>query len=125
MVTALIDSSILIDVLRGYEPAMVWLSRQPRLGVTHIVWLELLEGAPNKSKQRQALQLLRRFEVVPLTETDMQWAINHLIQYGLSHNIDAFDCLIGSVNARLQIPLYTRNLKHFKPILGDLALAPF
>lgn len=75
MVNGLLDSSVLVDVLRGYTPAEDWLSKQTHLGVTQIVWLELLEGAQNKRAQTQALKLLRRFSLVQLTPKDMQWAV--------------------------------------------------
>ncbi len=43
----------------------------------------------------------------------------------LSHGLDSMDCLIASANHRLGIPLYTCNLKHFTPLLGDLAHKPY
>ncbi len=125
MVTGLLDTSILVDVLRGYQPAEDWLATQDQLGITQIVWLELLEGAQNKMAQKESLKLLRRFELVELLPDDMAWAIKQLTSYGLSHHVGAFDCLIASVHPRLKVPLYTRNLKHFMPLIGNLALTPY
>ena len=125
MVDGLLDSAVLIDILRGYSVAETWLKAQGQLGTTRIVWLEIIEGAPNKIKQRQALNLLRRFTVIDLTPEDTQWAVNQLIKLNLSHNIDAFDCLIASVHPRLNIPLYTPNMKHFIPLIGSLAMRPY
>lgn len=125
MVDALLDSSIVVDVLRGYDPAVDWLATQSDLGVTRIIWLELIEGAQNKSAQTQATQFLSRFEIVKLVDADMAWAMKQLMQYKLSHNVDSFDCLIASVNARLNLTLFTRNLKHFIPLIGDLARSPY
>lgn len=71
MVSALLDSSVLIDLLRGYRPAIDWLNTQEQLGVTQIVWLELLDGAKNKTEQRQATELLRRFALVTLNTQDI------------------------------------------------------
>jgi predicted nucleic acid-binding protein len=55
----------------------------------------------------------------------MMWAREKLLKHRLSHNIDAFDCLIAAPSYRLQFPLYTRNLKHFTPLLGKLAQQPY
>lgn len=44
MVAGMLDSSVLIDVLRGYAPAELWLAAQGQLGTTRIVWLELIES---------------------------------------------------------------------------------
>jgi predicted nucleic acid-binding protein len=55
----LLDTSIIIDILRGYQPAVDWLSQQSNLGVTRIVWLEILEGAQNKQSQQKGIALLK------------------------------------------------------------------
>jgi predicted nucleic acid-binding protein len=112
-------------VIRKYAPAQAWLAQQGQLGVTRIVWLELLEGAENKQKQLRAIVLLKRFTLVPITDTDMAWAVEKMTRFGLSHNVDAFDCLIASVHPRLNLRLYTRNLKHFTPLIGSLAISPY
>jgi hypothetical protein len=35
------------------------------------------------------------------------------------------DCLIAAPSHRLNVPLYTMNLKHFTPLLGALAVRPY
>jgi predicted nucleic acid-binding protein len=35
------------------------------------------------------------------------------------------DCLIASTAGRLGLPLFTRNLKHFVPLIDPLAQAPY
>jgi predicted nucleic acid-binding protein len=47
------------------------------------------------------------------------------MRYELSHGVGMMDCLIASVSYRLQLPLYTHNLKHFAPLLNDLAQKPY
>ena len=74
MVDALLDTAIVVDVLRGHPPATVWLATQSQLGVTPIVWLEIIEGAPNQRAQRIALRLLQSFERVEVTPLDIDWA---------------------------------------------------
>lgn len=125
MVDAPLDSSVLIDLLRGYAPAEVWLEQREFLGVTHIVWLELLEGAKNKQSQHKAIVPLRRFHLVETIPSDFEWEVNRLVMLGLSHQVDAFDCLIASVSYRLNVPLYTRNMKHFVPLISNLAPTPY
>lgn len=121
MAAAFLDTSVIIDLLRGYPPAHLWYAAQHDPGVCRIVWMEIIEGLEDGNAQRQALKLLRRFELVELTTVDIIWATEKLLVFNLSHNIDAFDCLIASVNQRMQLPLYTRNLKHSVPLIGELA----
>ena len=40
-------------------------------------------------------------------------------QLRLSYGVGINDCLIASVAQRLQVPLYTHNLKHMRVLLGD------
>jgi predicted nucleic acid-binding protein len=35
------------------------------------------------------------------------------------------DALIASAAYRLRVPLFTRNLKHFQPMLGPLVQKPY
>jgi predicted nucleic acid-binding protein len=125
MVAALLDTNILVDVLRKYEPAEQWLRSQRDLAVSHVIWLELMEGSTHKDEQRRAITLLNDFALVEFTTSDLAWATQQLIKHRLSHSVDAFDCLIAAPSYRLQLPLYTRNLKHFAPLLGDLAQQPY
>jgi predicted nucleic acid-binding protein len=125
MADALVDTSIIIDLLRGYEPAQRWFITQRELSVSRVVWLEVIEGAPNRVAQRTALRLLQRFPLEEVVTADIVWATEQLILMNLSHNIDAFDCIIAGTCQRLQIPLFTRNLKHFTPLIGPLAQQPY
>jgi predicted nucleic acid-binding protein len=124
-VTGLLDTAILIDLLRGYPPAATWLSTQDRLGVSPVVWLEILEGAENTWAQTRAVELLRHFGRVEVLPADFDWAIQQALRFRLSHNVDMMDCLIASTTQRLGLPLFTPNLKHFKPLIGDLAQRPY
>lgn len=125
MATGLVDTNILIDLLRGYTPAQVWIRTQQTLGVARIVYMELIEGAFNKLEQQRALKLLKQFELIELVDADFRWATERLIKYQLSHSVGMMDCLIASTSHRLQLPLYTQNLKHMSPLLGALAQKPY
>ena len=126
MVTGLLDTSIIVDLIRGFPDAYQWLqSIDVELGVTRYVWLEVIQGAPNKQKQTAVIKILSDFALVSTTEADTAWAVEALTRTNLAHNVDALDCLIAAPAHRLQIPLYTRNMKHFGPLLGKLARQPY
>jgi predicted nucleic acid-binding protein len=125
VVTALLDTNIVIDLLNGYPPATQWLLTQTGLALTRSVWLEVIEGVENKIEMGQTTTFLDTFGLIELAESDFDWATQQLIRYKLSHNVDAFDCLIAAPSYRLQLPLFTCNLKHFAPLLGKLAQEPY
>lgn len=125
MVTGLLDTSLIVDILRLYPVAQSWLRTQAQLGAATAVWVEVIQGANNRQKQTQAITILRRFEQIQVISADFEWTLEHLPRFKLSHNIGGMDCLIAAVSYRLQIPLFTTNLKHFTPLLGELAQKPY
>jgi len=56
VVTGLLDSAVLIDLLRGHPAALTWIATQSTAGISSIVWLEVIEGARNRRAQREALR---------------------------------------------------------------------
>ena len=125
MVKGFVDTNIIVDLLRGHQAAQNWIASQQDLAITRAVWLEAIEGALDSHHQRLTLGLLNQFGLEELTVSDFDWAARQLLRFRLSHNVDAFDCLIAAPSYRLQLPLYTLNMKHFVPILAKLAVQPY
>ena len=125
MAVGLVDTNVLIDALREHGPAISWLAQQGQLGVTRVVYLELIEGASNRIELQRALNFLKQFEPVQMVEADFEWATRQLVQFRLSHGVGMMDCLIAAPAHRHQLPLYSRNLKHLTPLLGSLAQKPY
>ena len=121
----LLDTAIVVDLLRGYPPAVLWLEGQSQLALNPVVWLEVLEGAANRKDQDRAVRLLGQFERIEVLSTDFDWAIRQTLALRLSHRVDVMDCLIAASAHRLDLPVFTRNLKHFQPLIGPLARSPY
>lgn len=121
----LVDTTVLVDFLRDSSAAKAWLVNQAFLGIAPLVYMEVIAGATSRTDRQQAQRLLDGLTVVHLTASDQDWAIQQHLQYAPSHNVGILDCLIASVSQRLQLPLYTANLKHFAPLLGSLAVKPY
>lgn len=66
----LLDTSVLIDLLRQYTPADHWLQSQGQLGISRLVLLEVMEDAPTRQKQREAVNLMKKFTLVELATDD-------------------------------------------------------
>ncbi|HEX3125815.1 MAG TPA: PIN domain-containing protein [Thermoanaerobaculia bacterium] len=128
MVTdAILDTSILIDLLRAFPPATDWFSGlgRQRVAITPVVWMETVQGATNREKRAQAIRFLRRFSIEHPTADDNRWAMRQTATFHLSHGIQLEDTMIASVAARLAVPLYTTNLKHFLPLPSVNAKKPY
>jgi predicted nucleic acid-binding protein len=96
-----------------------------QIAVTHYVWMEVIFGAPDKVNQRRAEKLLAPFALIYPTDADLDWARRQLAAYRLSRHVGVLDCLIAAPAHRLNLPLYTTNMKHFAPLLGELAKRPY
>ena len=127
MTIGVVDSTVIIHVFRKNLPARAWMKAQPeRLLVTPITWLEVMHGAPGKVGQATCKAILSQFDMEYLTPADMDWAMQQLERYRLSHGVGIHDCLIGSVVHRLQVPLYTHNLKDMRVLLDEsLVIKPY
>lgn len=127
MVDGILDTSVIIDLLRGVEEAHTWFEQMgsARLAVTPIIWMETLQGAVNKADQARAIRLLRRYALEHTTPDDHNWAIRQLIRFHLSHHVGYADLLIASVAARLDAPLYTLNVRHFDVLPGVRVVQPY
>jgi len=126
MAVAIIDTTVIVHLFRRNPAALSWLATlTQRLSVTPITWLEVIEGASGKAAQTKCKAILNEFDMIYLTSTDMDWAIQRLERYRFSHGAGANDCLIASVAYRLQVPLYTHNLKDMRVLIGEQAVKPY
>ena len=126
MINGFVDTNILIEIYRGIPSAKSWYSSQPDLGLSSVTWLELFEGAGSKVVQNRCLEIVAALEIVFVTETDQRWAMAQMLTYRFSYGLKLKGCLIASVCHRLQVPIYTQNVKDFVPILGQsLAIKPY
>lgn len=124
--TVLVDTSVLIDVLRG-EPAAAAALRDARhLGPLHaseVTRLEVLAGM-RPHEEDGTRTLLGAFSWHPLDETLAEIA-GELARTWLPGNrgIDSADLAIAATALALDARLLTRNVKHF-PMFSGLS-APY
>lgn len=121
MSSGIIDSSILIDCLRGRSDAIAFLARQSAAGRarTHLlVAAELLAGARDKQEMATIDSFLRAFDIAIPNETDGLAALDLYRQFRLSHGVDWPDCQIAATAERLGVEVLTQNVKHFTAFPG-------
>ena len=127
MMVGVLDSTVVIHILRNNSAARLWFSTQSmRLSITPITWLEVMYGTPSKREQTRTKALLDLCDMAYLTQIDMDWAMQQMFTYRLSHGITVMDCLIASICHRLQVPLYTHNIRDMTILLGSsLVIKPY
>lgn len=126
MTTGIVDTTVVVHYFRKNVVAQAWVDTQSsRLSIMSIKWLEVMHGAGSKVKEAASKAVLSRFDLIYLTQIDQMWAMQQMERYRLSHGVSINDCLIASVAYRLQVPLYTHNLKDMTPLLASLAVKPY
>lgn len=112
----LLDSDVMIDLLRQYAPAITWfdtLDEEEELLLPGYVVMELIQGCGNKVEQERLQQELAPYGVVWLASADCDEALDVFVEYHLSHSAGLLDVLIGQIAVTWRIPLYTFNQKHY------------
>lgn len=120
--TALVDTSVLVDYLRGNEGAVDLLEEERRADVLHaseVTRLEVLAGM-RPSEEEQTRALLSTFLWHPLDAEvaeqagalGRRWLPSH-------HTIDAADLAIAATAILIDGRLLTLNVRHF-PMIPDL-----
>lgn len=122
----LLDTDILIDIQRGFEPALNWFSSLDELpAISGFVAMELIQDARNTQEVHRAHKLVAPLTVVWPTQTDCDRALSHFSTFHLSHGLGLLDALIAACTVGLSATLCTFNLKHYKIIPGLVVRQPY
>jgi predicted nucleic acid-binding protein len=123
----LLDSDIVIDILRGFPPAVAWLGAlgDEEIALPGFVAMELIQGCQNKVEQRRVETLLTTYEILWPSPDICDQALLLYSHYHLSHRLGLLDALIGQISVSLNVPLHTFNQKHYAVISGLRTVQPY
>jgi len=122
----LVDTDVMIDIQRGYEPAIAWFTSLPELpGIPGFVVMELIQDSRNKQQVRQVLQLIAPLQIVWPTEADCARALSDFTAHHLSNNVGLIDTLIAACAIGYNATLCTFNVKHYRVISGLTIAQPY
>ena len=112
------DSDILIWHFRGNEQATRLLSASVPFSISVVTYMELMQGALDKTDMSRMQKFLRitGTTILPITE-DISFHAMHCVEsYTLSHSMELADALIAATALENRETLYTANDKHYKCI---------
>lgn len=115
----LLDTCIVIDVLRGREAALAYvngLADAPALSA--ITATELIAGVRDARERGAIRRLLEVYVVHDIGLEIATLAGDYVRQYGPSHGVDPIDALIAATARTNRLELATLNLKHFPMFEG-------
>lgn len=120
------DTDIFIWIQRGNEKAAKLMESATEKFLSVQTYMELLQTAKNKTQHIYIKDFLSSygFIILPFTENIGHRASIYVEEYTLSSNLRAGDAIIAATATENNMPLFTSNAKHFKPI-KDLELKIF
>lgn len=121
----LLDTDVMVDILRGYEPAKEWLKSAQEIGVPGLVAMELIQGCQNAREQRQLEKGLSEYQLYWPTEEDCNRALASFSTHHLSDNIGLLDALIAETAIGVNAELATFNIKHYRVLRGLKSMQPY
>ncbi|OQC06878.1 MAG: Ribonuclease VapC19 [Candidatus Hydrogenedentes bacterium ADurb.Bin101] len=124
----LLDSDIMIDLLRQYPPAVHWfdlLDEEEQVLLPGYTVMELMQGCRNQSELTQLQETIEPCAIVWPLPDHCDTALALFSEYRLSHQPGMLDILIGQTAVSLGLPLHTFNQKHFSCIPGLQTVQPY
>lgn len=112
------DTDIFIWAQRGNEKAVIMMEHSEERFLSVQTYMELFQGAKNKSQHKYVKDFLSSFgfAVLPLTENIGHRASIYVEEYSLSSGLRAGDAIIAATAVENNLILASSNSKHFKPI---------
>lgn len=99
----LCDSNIIIDVDRGYLPALEWFQESA----------DAIQDRPNKRALEKILKMIGPMPTLWPEPEAAQVALELLTRFHLSHGLRKYDALIAATTLAANVPLYTFDRRHF------------
>ncbi len=119
-----IDTSVLIDLLREYQPAVELFERlaeeEAQLFSSYVIRTEVLSGM-RRGEERATRALLDLIEWMPVGEPESETAAALGRKYlPANQGIDTPDLLLAEVAERQGAELLTTNVKHFREMFPGI-----
>ena len=123
----LVDTDILIDLLRDYPPAVDWLNSigDEEIATPGFAVMELIQGCRSRAEQAAVEETLGHYGVIWPSPKTCDDALAVFAQYHLSHGLGLLDALIGQMSVASELPLHTFNQKHYAAITALKTVAPY
>ena len=123
----LLDTDVMIDVLRRFPPALAWLESHAAEEVIlpGFVVLELLQGCRERVEQERVERIASRSHIVWPSNEACNAAVGTYAQFHRSHNLGFIDALIAHTALLFDLPLHTFNQKHYAVVSELRTIQPY
>jgi len=125
----LADSTILIDLSRGNEEAILFCDDKRKNGqdiaISVISSMELIIGCRNKRELNRTLTFLADFVLIDISIPISKRAFQLMLQFNMSDGLVIPDAFIAATAEEENLQLVTSNIRHFEMIPGITLKKPY
>ena len=125
----LLDTDVLIDLIRNYAPAVAWLdeiwARGEKVSLPGFGVMELIQGCRNATEIKRVEKDVRNYITRWPSRATCKRALVAYTRYHLSHGLGMIDSLIGQIAVDQRLPFCTFNKKHFEAIFNITTIQPY
>lgn len=122
-----IDTDVMVDVLRRYQPAVEWLDSlgSEVVGLPGLVAMELLQGCRDREEEQHVEAILRTHKLYWPNPDDCVRAFDDFSSHRLSHGLGVLDALIAETAVGCGAELATFNEKHYRVVDALQTIQPY
>jgi len=123
----LLDTDVMVDVLRGHEPAIAWLTTvsDSEIGLPGLVAMELIQGCQNAREQKRLEKALNAYHLFWAESQNCDRALKNFSTYHLRYNLGLLDALIAETAISVDAELATFNVKHYSVLKELKTIQPY
>ena len=125
----LADSTILIDLSRGNEEAILYCDDERKNGqkiaISVMSSMELIIGCRDKRDLNRTLKFLADFVLIDISIPISKRALQLMLQFNMSHGLVIPDGFIAATALEENLELVTSNVRHFEMIAGITLRKPY
>ncbi len=110
------DTNVVINWLKNEPITIEHLHNigNENIAITSISFMEILQGARNKSEFEYLQKIIKNFKILHFTERASLISTQLIEKFVLSHKLQIPDAIIAAIAIDYQLPLFTLNLKDFR-----------
>jgi predicted nucleic acid-binding protein len=117
--TMLVDTDVLIDFLRGYNKAILFIEKfSSQIILSPIVVAELYAGVKGTDELTVFDNFISQFRVIPITSEIAKLGGLYKRDFNKSHGVGLADAILAATAENEKAELKTLNVKHYPMIRG-------